>query len=83
MSLATWVAGSPAWMSLAAVRIWESVKVGRRLSEVAACGTAFADRVGDAFAFDFQLHLSQGGHDGEDHDTHGRFGVRITATQVE
>lgn len=81
-----WIAGREATdvYSPVFVRIWGSVKVGRRPSEVADVGAAFVDRVGDAFAFDFQLHLSQSGHDGEDHDAHGRcFGVRITATQVE
>ena len=51
-------------------------------AKVFACCAAFADTVGDAFAFDVELHLSQGGHDSEDHGAHGGAGIDVSAAKV-
>lgn len=82
MSLATWVAGSPAWISLDAVRIWESVKVGRRPPRSPPVVRRLLTD-GDAFALDLEFHLSQAGHDCEDYDIHGRFRVHVTAAEIQ
>ena len=56
---------------------------GPPATEVSSGGAAFVHGVGDAFSFDFQFHLGECGHDGEDHGTHGRFGVHVAAAQVQ
>ena len=52
-------------------------------SEVLSRCAAFGDGVIDAFAFDFQCHLGQGSHDGEDHGAHRCASVNIPAAQVQ
>lgn len=69
-SRATWEAGWPCSMSRRALAIWLSLKVGRRPPRSRG-GAAFGVEVVDAFAFDLEFHLREGGHDGEDHGSHG------------
>ncbi|GAB3568124.1 hypothetical protein GCM10027405_29500 [Arthrobacter alkaliphilus] len=44
---------------------------------------AFADRIGDAFAFELVFYLREGGHDREQHQPHGGCGVHVTAAEVQ
>jgi hypothetical protein len=45
--------------------------------------SAFADGVGDAFAFDLVFHLRESGHDREQHQPHGCRGVDVTTAEVQ
>ncbi|KRF08641.1 hypothetical protein ASH00_02765 [Arthrobacter sp. Soil782] len=44
---------------------------------------AFGVGAVDAFAFDLELHLREGGHDDEDHGSHGCAGVDVPAAEVQ
>ena len=52
-------------------------------AEVAASSAALGHGVVDAFSFDLQFHLSQGGHDGEDHSAHGSLRVDVAAAEIQ
>lgn len=45
--------------------------------------SAFADGIGDAFAFDLVFHLRESGHDREQHRPHGCRGVHVATTKIQ
>lgn len=55
----------------------------RPAAEIMASGSSLGDGVGDAFAFDLVLHLSERGHDGEEHRAHRGGCVDVAAAKVE
>jgi hypothetical protein len=45
--------------------------------------SAFADGIGDAFAFDLVFHLRESGHDREQHRPHRCSGVHVASAKVQ
>lgn len=52
-------------------------------AEVLAGFPAFADGIGNAFAFDLVFHLRQSGHDREQHRPHGCRGIDVATPEVQ
>jgi hypothetical protein len=52
-------------------------------AKVLSSFSAFADGVGDAFAFDPVFHLRESGHDREQHRPHGCGGVDVAPAEVQ
>jgi len=46
------------------------------------CST-LGDRVADPFSFDIKLHLSESGHNSEDHRSHRRRGVDVAPSEIQ
>lgn len=55
----------------------------RSAAKVLSGFSAFADGVGDAFAFDLVFHLRESGHDREHHRPHGCCGVDVATAEVQ
>jgi hypothetical protein len=52
-------------------------------AKVLSSFSAFADGIGNAFAFDLVFHLREGGHDREQHRPHGCRGVDVATAEVQ